>query len=129
MEVDGSVQATSFVGSGAALTDIPQHAVLTGLAATSGGTVQSTDTVLVAINKLEYKTNNFSGGGGSDVAYIHNQPTASSAWTIAHNLGKFPSVTVVDSADNVVVGDITFIDNNQIIINFGSSFGGKAYLN
>lgn len=129
MEVDGSVAATAFSGSGAALTNIPQNAVLTGLAPNSGGLVQASDTILVAINKLEYKTNNFTGGTGTDVFYTHNQPTASNIWTITHNLNKYPSVTVVDSANNVVIGDVTFTDTNVLVVNFGSSFGGKAYLN
>jgi len=51
------------------------------------------------------------------------------AKTIAHNLGKFPSVTTVDSAGSHVVGDIQHIDNNNFTITFKASFQGKVYVN
>jgi hypothetical protein len=37
------------------------------------------------------------GGGGSDAYYRHVQSVAAAVWTVVHNLGKFPSVSVVDS--------------------------------
>lgn len=63
--------------------------------------------------------------GGS---YTHNQGTSSSTWTINHNLGYYPSVTVVDNGDNVVIGDVSYTSVNQVSISFSASFGGKAYL-
>ncbi len=65
----------------------------------------------------------------ADKTYIHYQLSSSSTWAIAHNLGKMPSVMVVDSADTVFVGEITYIDNNNLEITFASPFSGKAYLN
>jgi hypothetical protein len=67
--------------------------------------------------------------GDDSNTFKHNQTTASATWTINHNLGKFPSVTVVDSANNVVEGCVQYIDNNTIELNFGSAFSGCAYLN
>ena len=64
-----------------------------------------------------------------DVAYVHHQTSASLEWQIRHNLGKHPSVTVVDSAGTVVVGDITYLDTEELIIHFTSEFSGKAFLN
>jgi len=55
--------------------------------------------------------------------------SAGVAKTIAHNLGKFPSVTTVDSAGSHIVGDIQHIDNNNFIITFKASFQGKVYVN
>ena len=66
---------------------------------------------------------------GSDKNYIHNQLVASSVWTIIHNLDKHPSVTVVDSSDSVVVGDISYDSLNQLTVVFSAEFGGKAYVN
>jgi hypothetical protein len=60
--------------------------------------------------------------------YTHNQGSSSSTWTITHNLGYFPSVTVVDNGNNVVIGDVSYITANQVSISFSASFGGKAYL-
>lgn len=57
------------------------------------------------------------------------QSVPSSIWEIEHNLNKNPSVTVVDSAENVVIGDVEYIDSNKLIIRFISGFSGKAYLN
>lgn len=61
--------------------------------------------------------------------YVHNQETALIQWTITHNLGKFPSVSVVDSANDEVIGEVTYIDTNSLIIKFTAAFSGKAYLN
>jgi len=57
------------------------------------------------------------------------QGVAATTWNISHTLGKFPSVTVVDSSDNVVVGEILYNSNSSITLTFASAFSGKAYLN
>lgn len=62
-------------------------------------------------------------------SYVHDQIASSNTWTITHNLNRYPSVTVVDSADNVVVGDIEYKSLNQLVLVFIGSFSGKAYLN
>lgn len=64
-----------------------------------------------------------------DRNYIYTQRSAESIWNINHNLNKMPSVTVVDSAGSVVVGDITYIDLNNIRIKFSGAFSGKAFIN
>jgi hypothetical protein len=61
--------------------------------------------------------------------YKHTQMIAISIWEINHNLSKFPSVTVVDSAGSVVIGNINYIDKNNLSIEFEASFAGIAYLN
>jgi hypothetical protein len=55
--------------------------------------------------------------------------SAGVAKTITHSLGKFPSVTTVDSAGSHIVGDIQHIDNNNFTITFKASFQGKVYVN
>lgn len=60
--------------------------------------------------------------------YTHTQSSPSTTWTIIHNLGYHPSVTVVDSADSAVVGDVTYVSENQLTVTFSVAFGGKAYL-
>lgn len=64
-----------------------------------------------------------------DKHYTHHQTTSSTTWNVSHNLSKKPSVTVVDSADNVVVGQIEYTNDNQLILTFNYPFKGKAYLN
>lgn len=68
-------------------------------------------------------------GDVKDKHYVHQQNTPNSSWTIAHNLGKKPSVTVVDSADEVVHGQIEYIDNNTVTLTFAGAFSGRAYFN
>ena len=64
-----------------------------------------------------------------NITYIHNQISASQEWLVCHNLGKHPSVTVVDSAGTVVVGDITYLNAEELIIRFTAEFSGRAFLN
>ena len=61
-------------------------------------------------------------------SYIHTQSASASTWTINHNLGFNPAVSVVDSGENVVIGDVTYISTNTLSVSFTASFGGKAYL-
>lgn len=61
--------------------------------------------------------------------YKHVQGIAASTWSIPHNLGYHPSITVVDSAGTVVEGCKRYLDENNIEINFSAPFSGIAYLN
>ena len=61
--------------------------------------------------------------------FTFNQVVASTTWIINHNLGKFPSITVIDTADTVVTGEYTYTDNNNVTLTFSAGFAGKAYLN
>ena len=65
----------------------------------------------------------------NDKNYVHNQTTASDTWVINHNLNKYPAVSVIDSANNEVIGDIEYDNTNQVTITFTSAFKGKATLN
>lgn len=82
-----------------------------------------------SINGVELSGNKTSAELGIDQTYIHNQSTASAEWTINHNLNKYPSVTVVDSAGTICEGTVTYIDTNTIVCNFNGAFSGTAYLN
>lgn len=63
------------------------------------------------------------------IRYTHVQSAAASTWSVAHNLGARPGgVTVVDSADTVVFGDVSYLSDNALTISFSSAFGGKAYI-
>lgn len=61
--------------------------------------------------------------------YIHDQMSSSDTWTINHNLDKYPSVSVVDSAGSLVIGDVQYISRNSLVATFIGEFSGKAYLN
>ena len=62
-------------------------------------------------------------------SYIHNQTVSSTTWNVTHNLNKFPSVSIVDSANTEVIGEVEHIDSNNLTIKFSAAFSGKAYLN
>ena len=60
--------------------------------------------------------------------YAHTQSVSSATWTITHNLGYRPAVSVVDSGGNHVVGDVNYVSVNALTISFSAPFGGSAYL-
>jgi hypothetical protein len=64
-----------------------------------------------------------------DKHYEHVQSTTSDTWPIAHLMGKKPSVSVVDSANSQVVGEVEYIDSDNLTIRFKYPFKGKAFLN
>jgi hypothetical protein len=65
----------------------------------------------------------------TDKNFVYEQGVPSSIWNVNHSLNKFPSVTAVDSAGSVVVGQVNHIDLNNITITFNASFSGSAYIN
>ena len=75
------------------------------------------DTVQGAIEEVRQKSR-----------YVHTQSSASTVWHITHNMRFFPSVTIVDSGENYVVGDVEYIDWNSLELTFTHLFAGKAYL-
>lgn len=65
-----------------------------------------------------------------DKNFVFEQAIASDTWVIEHNLNKYPSVSVVDSAGTMQIpDDIKYDSENQITVTFISAFAGKAILN
>lgn len=65
-------------------------------------------------------------GGGT---YTHTQASPAAVWFITHGLGRRPSVTVVDSAGTVVIGNVAYTSDDTVAITFSGAFSGAAYLN
>jgi hypothetical protein len=65
----------------------------------------------------------------SDLTFVFNQAIASVTWSVTHNLGKFPSVTMVLNTGQKGYGDVVYIDDNNLTITFASAESGKAYMN
>lgn len=61
--------------------------------------------------------------------FTYEQASASDSWLIVHNLGRKPSVVVVDSADNVFYPAVQYIDLNTVLVTMNGATTGKAYLN
>ena len=75
------------------------------------------------------KFDNLTGDIVLDKNYKHTQIQASKTWNIKHNLKKIPSVTVIDSGGNEVIGNIKHLSENELIITFSYEFSGSAILN
>jgi len=61
--------------------------------------------------------------------FVFTQGTPATTWNIQHNLGKFPSITVIDTGNTVVIGEYNYTSNTNVILTFSAAFAGKAYLN
>lgn len=69
------------------------------------------------------------GPASPGTTYVYNQGSPATTWTITHNLGQYPSVTVVDSGGTTVGGSVNYLNSNTLEVTFTVAFGGKAYLN
>jgi hypothetical protein len=88
----------------------------------------------ISVNSF-YDIINFTfGDNAGDKTFIHDQVVPATIWGdpitgVNHGLNKFPSITVVDTGDTVVIGNYTYVDNNNVILEFSAAFAGKAYFN
>ena len=67
--------------------------------------------------------------GTGDATYPHQQMVPSAVWTIDHGLGKHPAVTVITSAGDQVIGDVSYPSLDRVVITFSAPLGGSATLN
>ena len=49
-------------------------------------------------------------------------------WNIQHGLGYHPNATCIDSSGRVIEGEISYPDENTIVLRFIGAVSGKAYL-
>lgn len=76
------------------------------------------------VNVTIYKTENTVG----KYSYEHIQSVASSTWNINHKLGFNPNVTAISNDGHAMIGDIVYIDKNNVQINFSYPLVGRAFL-
>jgi hypothetical protein len=67
--------------------------------------------------------------GPSPTTYTFDQDVPSNQWVIEHNLDRYPSATVVDSAGSTIICDVQYDSPDQVTIQFSAAFSGRAYLN
>jgi len=65
----------------------------------------------------------------TDKTFIFEMSEAAQVWEVEHNLDRFPTVVVVDSAGTTVDFSCTYVDSNNCELRFNAAFKGKAYLN
>lgn len=117
---------TTTPGQGA--LDARQGNVLKGMIPNVVDDVTSTSTTAALSANQGYILNNLINEK-QDKNFYFTQTTASNTWVITHNLNKYPSATIIDSAGTEVVGNITYNSLNQITITFSGAFKGSATLN
>ncbi len=48
---------------------------------------------------------------------------------ITHNLNRYPNVIIIDDLGEEIIGDVTYLNENELCIEFTESFLGKVILN
>lgn len=92
-------------------------------------TLTTRQNILVGMTGTQGPQGAGGSGGGADSHFTFNQGIASASWSINHNLGKFPSISVVDSAGHQGFGSVRYVDANNLVVSFAAPFAGTAYLN
>jgi hypothetical protein len=64
----------------------------------------------------------------SDKNYVQNFTTSSTV-SVNHNLNKYPSVTVIDSAGDEVQGEVIHTNMFQLTVKFNAPFSGRITCN
>ena len=64
-----------------------------------------------------------------DKNFVYTQAAPAITWTITHNLEKYPSVSIVNSSNQLGYGQVNYISLNQLTVTFSAAFAGKAFLN
>lgn len=65
----------------------------------------------------------------TSTTYIHEQGVASDTWEINHNLNKYPSVTVIDTAGTIFSAQVEYNDENTCTVYINGATKGKAFIN
>ena len=78
-----------------------------------------------------YEIINFvkSDGVGGDLNFTFTQAAPALVWIVNHNLGKNPSVSIVDNAGEEVYAQVDYTNLNSLTITFTQAFSGKAFMN
>lgn len=86
---------------------------------------------LVSRQGLDAKTGppGAQGPPGEATTFVFTEGAPSTVWTIKHDLKRFPSVTVIDTAGDEVQGITEYVSNNELKIVFSAAVTGTAYLN
>lgn len=89
--------------------------------------MKSSAIVVKEKNNSVVVTGVIAGAGDANFVFVQTSPAAT--WVVNHNLNKYCSVTVVDSADNTVYGDVLYNSLNQVTLTFAGAFSGEAFFN
>ena len=82
--------------------------------------------LVAAINELAERPTN--GGGAGSQTYEFVQVSPARVWTVNHNLGLRPAVSIVDIGGAEVEADVRHTSPNQLVIHFAIPIAGLARL-
>ena len=69
------------------------------------------------------------GPPGDAFTAVFAQSSPTTVWLLEHNLGRFPAISLVDTANDQIIGDVSYLDANVARVTFAAPTSGKAYLN
>jgi hypothetical protein len=64
----------------------------------------------------------------NQVRFVYTQNAPANQWTINHNLGFFPNITVLDNQNRLLEVHIEYLNTNTARIVMNSACSGVAYL-
>jgi len=67
-------------------------------------------------------------GPSGGAAFVYQQPTPATAWTINHNLGYRPSVELLDAGSQEIDGEVAHPSVNQTVVTLNPASAGLARL-
>jgi hypothetical protein len=67
-------------------------------------------------------------GGPTTTYFSFVQSAPSARWAITHNLGRIPTVAVFDVNDKPLLGEVTYLSLNEVVVAFPAPIAGLAYL-
>ena len=88
--------------------------------------------VVVQTARLELRSEGVQGATGpagpASAFYEHTQASSSASWTIAHNLGFRPTVTVLTTGGLEVLADVQHLSVNTLTVTLLAPMAGTARL-
>lgn len=96
----------------------------------NGDSINITSPTTASVNvKSTSNVTSVSVSRGGDKNYVHEQSSPSTTWTVDHNLNKRVAISVVDSAGTVIICDVRYVSDNQVVLTFDAATSGNAYAN
>lgn len=145
-----TLEIAAGIDSGALNASADATTTLTGTLGAAGDVIPVSDETLIIVAGFDDDEPfqvywDFDGGLKGDAAPASPTPTPTPSpggsttvigfytpamlWHVVHNLGRYPSVIVVDTANDIVLADVKYVDANTIDINFSASTAGTVFLN
>lgn len=67
-------------------------------------------------------------GDGGVASLVFTQNTPAATWSIPHNLGRYPQVTVVDTSGRRLLPDLEYPSLTAVTVTHAEPLAGAAYL-